>query len=69
VVSPRMGIGLDVHARSVVGCGIVKHTGEITRRRFDLVATHMSPVSRLITAVGYCEIIAIERGRLLTSVP
>jgi transposase len=29
-----MSIGLDVHARSIVGCAIDESTGEITRRRF-----------------------------------
>jgi transposase len=34
VGSQRMSIGLDVHARSVVGCAIDEDTGEISRRRF-----------------------------------
>ena len=34
MVLQRMSIGLDVHARSIVGCAIDEHTGEVTRRRF-----------------------------------
>lgn len=29
----RTSVGLDVHARSVVGCGLVRETGEILERR------------------------------------
>jgi transposase len=29
-----MSVGLDVHARSVVGCAIDERTGEVLRRRF-----------------------------------
>ena len=29
----RMSVGLDVHARSVVGCGLDRETGELFERR------------------------------------
>jgi transposase len=29
----RTSVGLDVHARSVVGCGLVRETGEVRQRR------------------------------------
>ena len=29
----RTSVGLDVHARSVVGCGLVRETGEVLQRR------------------------------------
>jgi hypothetical protein len=29
----RTSVGLDVHARSVVGCGLDRETGEIFQRR------------------------------------
>ncbi len=34
MVSQRMSIGLDVHARSIAGCAIGEDTGEVIRRRF-----------------------------------
>lgn len=33
--SGRMGVGLDVHARSVVACGIDGDTGELFRSRLS----------------------------------
>lgn len=30
----RTSVGLDVHARSIVGCAIDEQTGEIVHRRF-----------------------------------
>ncbi len=29
----RTSVGLDVHARSVVGCGVDRETGEVFQRR------------------------------------
>jgi transposase len=33
VISQRTSVGLDVHARSVVGCGLDVQTGEVLRTR------------------------------------
>ena len=33
VFTERTSVGLDVHARSIVGCGLDTVTGELSRRR------------------------------------
>ncbi len=33
MIGQRMSLGLDVHARSVVGCGLDVQTGEVLRAR------------------------------------
>src|SRR4051794_2286216 len=33
VIGQRTSVGLDVHARSVVGCGLDEQTGEVLRSR------------------------------------
>ena len=35
MVAQRTSVGLDVHARSVVACGLDRETGEVTERRLS----------------------------------
>jgi len=46
----RTSVGLDVHARSVVACGIDGETGEIHRRR--LTPDHDEILARVLVGLG-----------------
>ena len=41
MISQRTSVGLDVHARSVVGCGLDVQTGEVLRTRLTPAHEHV----------------------------
>jgi hypothetical protein len=59
VFSERTSVGLDVHARSIVGCGLDTVSGAVTRRRLTPTIEGMSAwLAELPTPVA----VAYEAG-------
>jgi transposase len=59
VIGQRTSVGLDVHARSVVGCGLDEQTGEVLRSR--LVPAHEQVIGWLRSLPGPVKV-AYEAG-------
>ena len=56
----RTSVGLDVHARSVVGCGLDGQTGEFFERR--LTPDHATKIVDWIRSLPAPAVVAYEAG-------